>query len=100
MDMELGIFHNEDADEMFLRRLSVYATIRSGDLKNDVSNRRTDGHKSLLDLFKVWDIKEQAEPVCDESTHDHPLPEQLELREHELLVKGRYALLFVLHKLE
>lgn len=87
LDMELGIFHN-DADEMFLRRLSVYATIRSGDLKNDVSNRRTDGHKSLADLFKVWDIKEQAELDCDENDHDHPLPEQLEMREHELLVKG------------
>ncbi|XP_045198168.2 uncharacterized protein LOC123552517 [Mercenaria mercenaria] len=87
MDIDLGLFHNEDADETFLKRLSVYATIRPGDLKSDISVSRTNGHNSLTDLFKIWDLKEQT-VIGSEDGHEEHLPEQLELRDHELSVKG------------
>ena len=84
LDMELGV-QRQDADAMFLRQLSVYATVRAGDLK--------DPHRSISDLMTGWknnqtdEIKEETESV-DLSV----------CRDFELEVKGKYIILFTLSR--
>lgn len=89
-EMELGLIRYEDEDELFLKRLSVYATVRPDNLKRDISSSKCDAHKSLAELFQVWNIREQTESDNDEDVPENDLADQLELREHELSVKGRY----------
>lgn len=90
-DLELGISRHEDADEAYLKRLSVYATVRPGNLKNGVNDPNREGHRSLSDLLQGWDIKQT--PVEEETDVQQYLPDQLELRDQELSVKGRYFVL-------
>ncbi|KAL4232716.1 hypothetical protein ACF0H5_007404 [Mactra antiquata] len=85
-DIEFGIFRHEDEDEAYLKRLSVYATVRPGNLKGTVRDHTTEGHRSLSDLLQGWDIKQT--PVDESVEEEQYLPEQLELRDHELCVKG------------
>lgn len=75
-----------DEDEAFLKRLSVYATVRSGDLKRE-TDTRTNGYRSLENLLQEWNFSEEQRKTGDiaEETSDDVT---LALRDHELLVKG------------
>lgn len=80
LDMELGV-QRQDADAHFWRQLSVYATLRSGDLK--------ESHRSLSDIVSGWrNIDHDAKETLEEESEHVNLSE---CRDYELKVKGRYS---------
>ncbi|KAH3728057.1 uncharacterized protein LOC127852222 isoform X2 [Dreissena polymorpha] len=83
-EYELGTVRDED--EVCLRKLSVYATLRPGDLDRALL-KLTDIRRPLSDLSE-WTRDKRGHCEVLQDREDVPVPEQLEIREHELLVKG------------
>ncbi|XP_052811561.1 uncharacterized protein LOC128239116 [Mya arenaria] len=86
-DLELGPLRHVDADEQFLRNLSVYTTVRSEDFRRDASKRRA-GHQSITELLSGWPRVKREQELPEEEEKVDTQPEQLELRDYELGVKG------------
>jgi len=89
VDLELGHFRHMDEDELLIRKLSVYATVRHEDLRRE-TNKGFQSNRSLADLLRGWTRDQNDHDIPEEKAETGPA--QLELRDHELNVKGNYKI--------
>ena len=82
----LGLHHCNDADEMFLKRLSVHASVRQDDFKHGVC-RQNKSFTSLEDLLQQLNADDEEKKNKDTCTHGDLV--EVGLKTHEQLVKGK-----------
>ena len=88
--VEMGTY--QDEDELYLKQLSVYATIRPGDLKRDSLG----GLRSTNELLALWRQRNGEIESDTETTTDEVELESVDLQEHELGVRGTYIFRIIL----